>query len=574
MTRPTPGPGSEGQAASAPATELVARVERLAELADDRWRRATPYPPAALERARQLRDHVRSFLLPRARNLDAPLLVILLGPTGAGKSTLFNTLAGAAVSRTGVLRPTTRDAVLLATPGDAALLRESALEAIASERIAIVSDGARDGIAIADVPDIDSVERENRALADALVEAADLCIFVTTAVRYADRVPWDVLRRVRERGLPLLVVVNRLPRDDSEARTVLDDVARLMREGSLDTHDEERRLGIVAVREGDVAPATHGLAPETVGIVLARMEQLASDRDARRQLAAEALAGALGGASELVHRVADDLEHEAIDADALRRSAEAAYADETRALEDELRKGAFLREEILRQWQAFVGADEITRFFARGIGRVRGALLARLRGTPAAPVALVQHEATSDLVAVALAHARDAARRTANAWQQEPLGGAIVASDPTLWSAGSDFAARLDDGLRAWLAAIADEVSAAAASKRGLARGASIGVSAAGATVMLSVFAHTGGLTGAEVGVAAATGFLNARLLEALFGEAAMRELIDSARRRLFETLQAAMDAERARYERLAPPAAELRTLAADLRSALAGPPV
>ena len=63
------------------------------------------------ERARELRDHTRTFLLPRARDLDAPLLVAIVGPTGSGKSSLLNTLAKAPLSKTGVLRPTTREAV-------------------------------------------------------------------------------------------------------------------------------------------------------------------------------------------------------------------------------------------------------------------------------------------------------------------------------------------------------------------------------------------------------------------------------------------------------------------------------
>ena len=64
-----------------------------------------------------------------------PLLVLLLGPTGAGKSTLFNTIAGRAASPTGVLRPTTRIAVVLANPDDAAALREGALAGVRADRV-------------------------------------------------------------------------------------------------------------------------------------------------------------------------------------------------------------------------------------------------------------------------------------------------------------------------------------------------------------------------------------------------------------------------------------------------------
>jgi hypothetical protein len=87
---------------------------------------------------------------------------------------------------------------------------------------------------------------------------------------------------------------------------------------------------------------------------------------------------------------------------------------------------------------------------------------------------------------------------------------------------------------------------------------------------MLGTFIHTGGLTGAEVGVAAGTAFLNQKLLAALFGEAAMVELVAHARARLDEALTTTFDEERARYDRLLPPADALPALAADLRSAAA----
>ena len=88
---------------------------------------------------------------------------------------------------------------------------------------------------------------------------------------------------------------------------------------------------------------------------------------------------------------------------------------------------------------------------------------------------------------------------------------------------------------------------------------------------MLATFLHTGGLTGAEVGVAAATAFLNQKLLSALFGEAAMVELIQHARRRLQEVLAAAFAAERTRFDEQLPAPGELADLANELRGAAPG---
>ena len=86
--------------------------------------------------------------------------------------------------------------------------------------------------------------------------------------------------------------------------------------------------------------------------------------------------------------------------------------------------------------------------------------------------------------------------------------------------------------------------------------------------VMLASFVHTAGLTGTEVGVAAATAFVNQKLLGALFGEAAMVELISRARRRLDDALVETFDEERRRFENVAPVPEELEALAADLRDA------
>src|SRR5438445_10627576 len=210
-------------------TSLVERARRLAELAKRRSDVLRDGDPAARDRARQLLEHVRAYVLPRAAALEVPLLVVIVGPTGAGKSTLMNTLARSPVSPTGVLRPTTREAVLLATDPDAEALLRSALAGMPEGRLVRApAAAARAGLAIVDAPDLDSIERGNRVVADALVEAADLGIFVTTATRYADKVPFDVLQRIAARGLPLLLVVNRLPGEDADRAIVLGDLRRVL----------------------------------------------------------------------------------------------------------------------------------------------------------------------------------------------------------------------------------------------------------------------------------------------------------------------------------------------------------
>src|SRR5205814_5606823 len=98
-------------------SELVEHCDRLAALAGERLALPTANP-AAEARARQLHDHLDGFIRPRLADIDAPLLVLVLGPTGAGKPSLLNTIARAQVSEPGVLRPTTKDADLYPSKGD------------------------------------------------------------------------------------------------------------------------------------------------------------------------------------------------------------------------------------------------------------------------------------------------------------------------------------------------------------------------------------------------------------------------------------------------------------------------
>src|SRR5829696_9387077 len=74
------------------------------------------------DEARRVRNdlvaQVDDYVLPRLRRLDAPALIVVGGSTGAGKSTLVNSLVGTVVSAAGVLRPTTRRPVLACHPDD------------------------------------------------------------------------------------------------------------------------------------------------------------------------------------------------------------------------------------------------------------------------------------------------------------------------------------------------------------------------------------------------------------------------------------------------------------------------
>lgn len=280
-----------------------------------------PLPLRGAARARRNRAELLAqlddYVIPRLRSPQAPLLAVIGGSTGAGKSTLVNSLVGRRVSEAGVLRPTTRTPVLVCHPDDlrwfagprvlpqlarmwvpeqddggegdypagAGLGRgEFGVRGVSGVtagggRGAVGVQGARgvhggrdgacgasgepgrgvraeereagemygrgggvagggyeayggvggaldsgmftvrietepalpSGLALLDAPDIDSLVARNRELAAELICAADVWVLVTTAARYADAVPWHLLRTAKEYDVTLVTVLDRVP---------------------------------------------------------------------------------------------------------------------------------------------------------------------------------------------------------------------------------------------------------------------------------------------------------------------------------------------------------------------------
>lgn len=237
----TPGPGSTATSAlraGAGGTEpdrVVAGaplLDAVADLRRDVERTRLPLPLDGVDEAEALRrrliDQLDDHLLPRLRELSAPAVVVVAGSTGAGKSTLVNSLLGQEVSAAGVLRPTTREPVLAHHPADGELLASHPLLDI----VAVVShDAVPRGLTLVDAPDLDSLLTSNRETAQRLLEAADLWIFLTTAARYGDALPWDVLAQAAERGVSMAMVLNRVPPD--AVSTVRADLMARQRERGL-----------------------------------------------------------------------------------------------------------------------------------------------------------------------------------------------------------------------------------------------------------------------------------------------------------------------------------------------------
>ena len=178
----------------------------------------------ANELMEQMVDQLDHHLIPRVREEASPAIVVVGGPTGAGKSTVVNALLGETLTPSGVLRPTTKVPHLFHHPLDRAVL-----DGVSRRASVHSTEAVPRGLAIVDSPDLDSVRGENREVAEDLLEASDLWLFVTTPARYGDAVPWNALRKATDRGASVAIVLNRVtPEIATQIRREL--VARLAEE--------------------------------------------------------------------------------------------------------------------------------------------------------------------------------------------------------------------------------------------------------------------------------------------------------------------------------------------------------
>jgi hypothetical protein len=502
-----------------------------------------------LERAEMV-DQLEDYVIPRLMTLDAPLLAVVGGSTGAGKSTLVNSLAGRRVTEHGVLRPTTRSPVLVHHPDDATwfgqdrLLHE--LERVdrpttdpAALQLVPVED-LHPGLAILDAPDIDSVEEQNRTLAAQLLAAADLWLFVTSAARYADQVPWGFLRQAADRSAAVAVVLDRTPTEAVD--TVSSHLARMLASRGL------KDSPLFVVTEGVVSD--DGLLPaEAVAEIRGWLDSLAADVEARGIVVRQTLEGAVRTLARRTHGVADAAAEQAETLQRLREGADTAYDTAIEQVDQASADGTLLRGEVLARWQEFVGTGELLKSLEHRVGRIRDRVVNAVRGRPH-QAERVTVAVESGLETLLLEHAEAAAERAEASWQGLAAGQALLAdAGADLGRASRDFRRRAERTVRDWQQDVLAMVRSEGADKRGTARFLAYGVNGLGVAVMIVVFAHTGGmLVGAEAGVAGGTAVLAQKLLEAVFGDQAVRSLAERARRDLEARTRTLLDAERRRF--------------------------
>lgn len=317
----------------------------------------------------QLDEH----LLPRLAELSSPAVVVLAGSTGAGKSTLFNSLLREEVSEAGVLRPTTREPVVGVHPRDVDTLTPGPVTELAR---LVKHEGVPRGTALMDAPDLDSFLSENRSTAHQLLEAADLWLFVTTAARYGDALPWQALDRAKERGASVAMVLNRVPKET--LTTIRADLNSRMKERGM----KDVPLFIVP----DVGPHEGLLDPKLVEPIQ-RWLGLMAGPERSRTIILRTLKGALGALPEWVMGLVAAVEDQGTAAFDLRTAVDSVVPDEQLAARTAVLSGAAGEGTVAARFAELVSTNRISRVTVRdGVarttkraGKAREAALVRLR---------------------------------------------------------------------------------------------------------------------------------------------------------------------------------------------------
>ncbi len=246
--------------------ELADRSEALADALRLGGNRLEP---SAVEAARTTLEKMQGRI-----SFDGDHTVVALaGPTGAGKSSLFNALVGAPLAEVGVWRPTTSAAQAAVWGQESA---DELLDWVGVPMRHRVEAGGGDGprrgaepdlsgLVLLDLPDIDSMVVDNRDEADRVLELVDVFVWVTDPQKYADAVlHQEYLAAAAVRAPVVIAVLNqvdRLPRD--AATQILADLRRLIVDDGFD------EVHVVATSTAG-APGVGALRSEIAEVVAER----------------------------------------------------------------------------------------------------------------------------------------------------------------------------------------------------------------------------------------------------------------------------------------------------------------
>ena len=601
-----PGGGEGGRHRRVDARQLEAALLALRRrIVDVNLVYETEGAEATRAERRKLLSQIDDYLLPRIRQSEAPILVALVGSTGAGKSTLVNSIVGAQVSATGIRRPTTNSPVLACHPDEAdwfaenvflptvPRVRQEGLARSGRDGLLVLasSEGMPKGVALLDTPDIDSVVSAHRDFAHQFLDAADLWLFMTTASRYADAAVWELLEYAKERGAALGIVLSRVP--PSSGAELTKHFGAMLEANGLGENDR------FVINETVITDSR--LPPEASAPVREWLQDTAVRADRRVAVLTQTMAGALDTFRSRVPALAAEVEAQLRIRSDLKAAVEGAYAAGLGEAEEALADGSLLRGEILARWQDFAGTGELL----RGLQAPRGRQgRQRKRGVPARAQSL-KSALRAGIESLILSVADRAAEESIRRWRNHPAGvsllDAYAATQASQSWTGSQFAAdaglifgttaepipddadgaspegplrqatlplahssadlqtRAVRAVSAWQDYVMRLVKAESVTKRSIARVMSFDDDSLATVLIVAML----GQRDADGAPAEGTGAVPQLLLASLFGAGPLREIGAKARADLTERMRRLFDEEMLRFVEVIDSAGELDDAAA-----------
>jgi energy-coupling factor transporter ATP-binding protein EcfA2 len=540
-----------GSASSADLGRVL--IELRDQIAALRFVPGVPGVEEATAAQHEIRSQLDDYVLPRLRSAGRPLLVVLGGSTGAGKSTLVNTLVGARVSATGVLRPTTSSPILVCHPDhanwfmdgpilpDMAKVPGPAPDAIVGDQLVIMqSETLPPGLALLDSPDFDSVFEDHYEFATKLMAVADLWLCVTTAARYADAQVWQMLRRAKEHGATIGTVLSRVPQ--GAGSEVVEHFVEMLSEHGL---GEARRFTLPETKVDNSR-----LPEECVEDIRDWLVGIGDSEERRNGAIRDTFGGVLDSFRTRVPELAKRVEAQVQLRTALRADVEGGYATALAELDEATRNGSLLRGEVLARWQDFAGTGDLERALHVQGGRAARKASKRRR-TPARARAL-KSALRAGLESLIVAGADHAAEQVVDRWRDTPggevlLGGSADADDgttPPLEQASPELARRVTRAVSGWQDHVLELVRTQGFTKRSVAKLVSFDEEALSLVLMVGLL----GYGTADVTVEGGTSAVPQRLLKGLFGAESLRGMSAKARADLRNRIGMLFDEEAIRF--------------------------
>ncbi|MQA97977.1 MAG: hypothetical protein GEV11_26445 [Streptosporangiales bacterium] len=505
-----------------------------------------PRAEEAVTARQELLDTLDDYVLPRVRRGNAPLLIAVAGSTGAGKSTMVNTLVGAQVTTTGVRRPTTNSPVLACHPGDIdwfaedkflpslPRVRQQGLAMPGKDGLLVLAADERipQGVALLDTPDIDSVVESHHEFACKFLDAADLWLFVTTASRYADARVWEFLQLARERDTAMAVVLSRVREEGREE--LVEHFGTMLDANGL---EEAERFVILETDKIESGRFAHEIVADIAGYV----ERLGEDDELRGEAVRRTFVGVLDSFRIRLPELAKHVEEQVATRGDLADQVTAAYDAALAEIDESTRNGSLLRGEVLARWQDLAGSGELMR--ALPATRKRG--LRRMAGDPRTPAKLKALEAAmrDSLEKLVIAAADRAAEDVLARWRDR-VGDGLRVEDPGLASATPELGRHAGRSISAWQDHVVELVASEGVTKRSVARLVSFDEESLALVFVVGLLGFGAG----DVDVASGNSAVPQRLLKALFGAESLRHVGAKARADLRGRIAALFDEEAARF--------------------------